>query len=53
MTRWEYRWESIDPRRVEIDTLNRLGAEGWEVTAMAPVPRSDSQLLLLKRETAQ
>ena len=50
MTKWEYRCESLDYKRVaDIGLLNSLGQDGWEVAAMTPVPRSDNQLVLLKR----
>ena len=53
-TTWEYRWESVDYKRAaDIGLLNNLGQDGWEVAAMAPVPRSDNQMVLLKRATVK
>ena len=50
MTKWEYRWESVDYKRAaDIGVLNNLGHDGWEVAGMTAVPRSDNQLVLLKR----
>lgn len=56
MVRWEYHWVSFDPSRVDASTelLDGLGADGWEeAMAMVPVPRSDNQRILFKRETAR
>jgi len=55
MARWEYHWASVDPSRVDasIELLDGLGADGWEAMTMVPVPRSDSQRVLFKRETAR
>jgi hypothetical protein len=55
MTRWEYHWASVDPNSAEVSiaTLDRLGADGWEAMAMVPVPRSDNQRVLFKREATR
>jgi hypothetical protein len=36
-TRWEYQCSEVDTRAEEITgTLNKLGAEGWELASMGP-----------------
>jgi hypothetical protein len=38
MTKWEYTEARQGDRRDLLTELNRLGAEGWEVVSIHPVP---------------
>lgn len=51
MTRWEYHWVRVPlygEGQYNLDTLDELGADGWEAYARSPT-RDDHMVVHLKR----